>query len=529
MSTLFREHLRRVVGRDLRACFADFCGYRLLSPDQERHIELLETQPRVIAMGASGTGKTFVQGVAAAILVATSFGAKAIFGAPKLEQAIRLSWLELQQAVLRSRLHSQLYSYVLADRRVVIAREDEVAPISKLVVFRSQSPVSLSSEDIGVSEWYPGGKSRNPGWFAACMAMSDRNQAASVKGMLHGGRVLAVFDELEGVAPEVLDVIVSSTSQENSHFWLSFNPVSRETIAGRLWLSSPESCRVHYSALRCAEWQQKTGVKIPGMPTFEAIRQKWAGRENEPLYSVYVLGEFPPENVDWVVVPQDWSRKVVNCIPEPAERDKSLVTVGVDTGWGGSAETVICVMVGRCVLPLRAYRGLRDVPHTAGLVQAAIEETAREYGIANRDNFTVAVDVIGTGGAGVYDLLKERGVRVLAIQGGSSSVGSVKVPETMSNCITWGWWEIRERIRRTIECMGSGDIDGFEISLPDGDRKLQEQLSRTYRIRGDRKIELESKEKILAGGGQSPDRADALAMAVLAQVARPPKPFWGVV
>jgi len=527
MSTL-REHLKCVVGRDLRACFADFCGYRLLSPDQERHIELLETQPKVIAMGASGVGKTFVQGAAAAILVATSYGAKAIFGAPKLEQAVRLSWLELQQAVLRSRLHSQLYSYVLADRRVVIAREDEIARIASAglkIMSRSPLPVSLSGEDVGVSEWYPGGKLRNPGWFAACMAMSDRNQAASVKGMLHGGRVLAVFDELEGVAPEVLDVILSSTSQENSHFWLSFNPVSRETIAGRLWLSSPESCRVHYSAIRCAEWQQRTGVKIPGMPTFEAIQQKWAGRESEPLYSVYVLGEFPPENVDWVVVPQDWSRKVVNCIPEPAERDRSLVTVGVDTGWGGSAETVICVMVGRCVLPLRAYRGLRDVPHTAGLVQAAIEETARKYGI-DRDNFTVAVDVIGTGGAGVYDLLKERGVRVLAIQGGSSSVGSVKVPETMSNCITWGWWEIRERIRRTID-MGS-DVDRFEISLPD-DRKLHEQLSRTYRIRGDRKIELESKEKIMSSGGQSPDRADALAMAVLAQVVKPPKAFWGVV
>jgi len=247
-----------------------------------------------------------------------------------------------------------------------------------------------------------------------------------------------------------------------------------------------------------------------------SIDENWKGRESDPMYYTYVLGEFPPQNLDWVVVPESWSVDVVNCVAVPSDRDREILSIGVDTGWGGAAETVICGILGRVVLPLRCYAGLRDVPKTAGLVQMFINDVKREHPDVKR--VVIAIDVIGTGGAGVYDLLRERGFSVVAIQGGSSSVEGVNVPDLYANLITWGWWEIREHIRRTREKIKTNqDIDTFEISLPD-DRVLREQLSREYRIRGDRKIELESKEKIISGGGRSPDRADALAMAMLARI-----------
>ena len=141
-------------------------------------------------MGGTGTGKSRIEGAAAAIGISTTEGAKAIFGGPSREQAARLSWLELLRAC-------------------AAAREREI-------------PLGV---DPGVIDWYPQGKERRPDWFAACLALDNRNHAASVKGMLHAPRTFVVLNELEGVDADVRDALDAGTTQENSHYRVSFNPV----------------------------------------------------------------------------------------------------------------------------------------------------------------------------------------------------------------------------------------------------------------------------------------------------------------
>lgn len=478
-----RDHLVKVTGRDLRACFADVFGYKTLSPDQERHIELLQTKPRVCAMGGTGVGKSFVQGVTAAITVATTKQSKALFGGPRENQAKLLSWLELQRAVLAAKERGKTTGYILSD------------------------------QPLGVTEWYPVGKDKRPDWFAVCMALSDRNNAASVKGMMHSARTVVALDELEGIAQEVQDALDAGTAQENVHFWVSFNPISENDAAGRFWTATPPDARIQMSAIACAEWQERTGVRIPGMPTLAALDAKWRGRENEPLYFTNVLGTFPPPSAQNTIVPRDWYNRLTNCVTEITPDDRARAGVGVDTG-GGQAETGCCLRLGRVIMPIQAAREGHNTINAALAVQ-------RYLSAENAQGASVAVDWIGTGGKGVGEQLQNHGSRVLVFHGGGQQLTELvaaeverpvaKCPADYANLITWGYFLIHEDARRTIEAMDCGRPERY-ISFPPNDT-LARQLERHFIPDKDRKYRLEAKDS-----SNSPDEADMAAMASVAAI-----------
>lgn len=473
-----KQHLIDTTGRDLRACFADVFGYSVLTPDQEKHTEALQTQPRVAAMGGTGVGKSCVQGTAAAIVIPTSFPSKGLFGGPKLDQALLLSWLELQRAIRRA----------------------------------EQRGIRLGAKP-GIAEWYPGGKDKHKDWFAQCMALSDQNEAAAVRGMMHSKRSLAVFDELEGIALEVRNAIDDGMTQDNAHMWVSFNPVNPKNQAGLFWEKTPEAGRVHYSALDCAEWQERTGNYIPGMPTLAAIEAKWKGQENDPRYYITILGEFPPETADWVVVPKDWYRKCVNCIPEPTVADKQFATLGIDTG-GGRAETGGIGIQGRVVLPARASREVHDTIRVAVFM--------RDFALSMGPSTRCIVDWIGLGGKGVGEQLLALGCQVLVFRGGARTITQLVASETeedVATCpdlyadnATWAYFVVRELARKTVEAIDAGRPERY-ISFEDDDL-LCDQLARRFSVDAkDKRYVLESKRD---SGKASPDRGDMLAMAALA-------------
>ncbi|MBM3314268.1 hypothetical protein FJY71_00290 [candidate division WOR-3 bacterium] len=447
------------------------CGYRLLSPDQERLVEAVQTHPRVAAMGGTGTGKSFVYGATAALTVATSSPSKALFGGPKLEQAARLSWLELQRTLTAA----------------------------------AGRGFNLAGAGCGVTDWYPLGKDTRPDWFAVCMALSDRNQAAAVKGMLHSARVLVVLDELEGIASEVRDALDAGTTQDNAHYWVAFNPVNPDDAAGQFWAMTPSEARVQLSALRCAEWQAQTGKSIPGMPTLAVLEAKWRGRENEPLYYTNVLGEFPPQSAESVVVPTDWFDRVADCLPDDADAGEP-VYLGLDTA-GGGAENVLASMRGRVV---RIEWADREHHQTPALV-LRVKRTAEQYG----GRVPVAIDYVGLGGKGVGDDLSVEGWPVLPfIGGGKEFAGRRDETGLTTDVVTWAWFELRERVRLTVQAIDAGRPERF-ISLP-RDPVLREQLARPFDISQERRYELREKSRLR----ESPDRADAVAMAVLCATAQ---------
>jgi len=475
-----KQHLIDKSGRDLRAWLSDVFGYKHISPDQEQHCELLQTQPRVCAKGGTGTGKSFMQGCATAALLTTSAPSKALFGGPKREQAARLSWLEMLRAVRAA----------------------------------ENKGIRLGKQQPGVMDWYPLGKEEWPDSFAACMALSDNNNAAAVKGMLHSTRVAVVLDELEGIADEIQAALDAGTTQDDAHFWVAFNPVDPEDAAGRFWHATPHAGRVHYSALRCAEWQELTGIRVPGMPTLQAIEAKWKGRENEPLYYTNVLGEFPPQSADRIVVPKDWFDLCTNCIADVPQRGTRSV-LGIDTG-GGRAETGGIGMIGSVMQPARASKATHDTIKTAVAM--------REYAFQLGPETDCVIDWVGLGGKGVGEQLLAFGNRVLVFRGGARKVTRLVGAETeepVAQCpdlyrdnATWAYFTVRELVRRTVEAIEAGRPERY-ISFPD-DALLRSQLARRFTVDArDKSYVLEAKRNM---GTPSPDRGDMAAMAALASV-----------
>ena len=480
-----KDRLIQATGRDLRACFADVFGYKHVSPDQEAHIEAIQTQAQITAMGGTGVGKSFDQGVAAAIILATTCPTKGLFGGPKREQAAKLSWLELLRA------------YRAAAER----------------------GIRLSDNSPGVTDWYPQGKDKWPDWFASCMALSENDNAAAVKGMMHARRVVVALDELNGIASEVQQALDSGTTQDNVTFMVSFNPVDPTDAAGKLWDETAPAGRIQFSAIRCAEWQERTGIKLPGMPTLEAIERKWHGRENEPLYYTNVLGVFPPQSADNLIVPKDWFKLCVNCITEPPIRG-TRATLGIDTG-GGRAETGGIGMLGSVVQPARAGKEGHDTIATAVAM--------RDYAFQLGPDTDCIVDWVGLGGKGVGEQLLAMGNHVLVFRGGARTLWrltSAETEEPVAKCpglyhdnATWAYFAVRDLVRRTVEAIKAGRPERY-ISFPDDD-VLCDQLARRFMVDSqDKSYKLESKKD---SGKPSPDRGDMVAMAALAMSAGQPE------
>lgn len=460
---------------NLRAAMADYLGYveGTLSPDQEKLVTAIQDQPRVCAMGGAGTGKSFVYGVAAALKIAFNTQSKGFFGGPRREQTALLSWLEFQRTHDRARvlgrpLGGQLDSYT-----------------------------------------WQGPEYRD--WFAVCMAMSERDNAAGVSGMAHAtGGIYVVLEELNGVHPDVRDALYAGTTQADWHMWASFNPMDPNDAAAHFWHGTPAAGRVQLSALACAEWSARTGTVIPGMPTLEAIREKWEGHEHEPLYYAKVLGEFPPSSAQFVIVPKDWYDKCTNCIPAPEPRDLRQTGMGVDTG-GGYAETGACAVVGRVVLPIRAHKTGHDTLRASLAIREFAGQVARRL--------PIAVDWIGTGGKGVGEQLRNDGCRVLVFRGGARTLTELvavetehelaKCPDLYADNITWAYFGIRDAARLTVEAIDAGRPDRY-ISFPP-DPILRDQLARGYKPNREQRYKLDQKDST-----NSPDRADMAAEAWLA-------------
>ena len=495
--TTFREHLLRIFKRDLRACLNDFLGVRILTPDQEKHCEALQTEHRVVAYGGAGTGKSWLQGNAG-VIFAASGPSKVLFGGPRMVQATRLSWAEFRAALLRA---DQIAAKSGA-KSISLSQPDGSVVSAEIPADRQWSGDGLSYTD-----WYPLGKDR-PDWFASCMALSEADNAAGVQGMMHAQRVLAVLDELEGIHPQILDALRGGMTQDNAHFWLAFNPINPDSGAGIALKNTKAAGRVHYSALRTAEWQAKTGIKMPGMPTLEAIEREWKGREYEPLYYVYILGEFPPTSADDVIVPRDWFDKL-STLHDP---DYTALTpvLGVDTG-GGKAENVIASVCGKQVNIEWVSRSHHQTPEIVGKVKE----------IANRfkNRPAIVIDYLGSGGKGVGDDLAAEGYDVIPFVGSKRDFLGVKDDSGLyPDIITWAWFAFREAARLTAQNIDHGNPETY-VNLPK-DNVLREQLMRQFAVNKDKNFELAAKDRPkpalkLPQVKVSPDRADAVVMAWL--------------
>jgi hypothetical protein len=354
---------------------------------------------------------------------------------------------------------------------------------------------------------------RLPGEEHAGILSMTSTESSRLTGY-HAPRVLIVLSEAQGLDDFAWEAALAVAVGEEDRFLAIGNPLAP---SGRFFAASrPGSAwhRLKVSALEHPNVVQGRTV-IPGAVTKAAVdRLASEYGVDSPLYAARVLGEFPETGLDTLIprawldhAAQQWERGTL----EDRARGKKM-QFGVDVARFGSDLSCVAVAEGPILRKLTTWQGA-DTEVTAGRVV----ETLRSYNVQQRvparmhrslavltdplemlgRPADVYVDVIGVG-AGVADRLRAERWPVTDFNAAAKATEEGRFQNRRAEA----YWRVRQQLER-----------GELALLPD--EALFEELAATnYTITGAGRIQIEAKADIRQRLGRSPDRADAVVMAM---------------
>jgi hypothetical protein len=220
----------------------------------------------------------------------------------------------------------------------------------------------------------------------------------------------------------------------------------------------------------------------------------------EPLRSAVRDGNFMAVRPDDEnqVIPTSWVIEAQKRWHRDGWKAHRMTAMGVDVARGGDDETVIAARYAGWFAPLVSKKGIdtKDGPAVAALVSQH-----------RRDGCPVVVDIVGWG-ASAYDHLKANDPdRIRGFNGAASGSGNSRsCGRVFANKRAEAWWRFREALDPNQE-------GGSIIALPD-DSQLRADLTAPCLKPDIMKIQVESKEDIRKRIGRSPDKGDAVVMAL---------------
>ena len=305
----------------------------------------------------------------------------------------------------------------------------------------------------------------------------------------HSPNMFIVVDEAEGVSDDIYEAIESVMTSDEPLLLLIGNPT---TMTGAFRRAFHEERRIYHPITISAfdSPNVRAGrVVMPGLTTsawVEERREIWS--EDSAVYRARVLGQFPEQEDNTLLKLSDIEAAADR--NPPGADGVSSVVLAVDVARFGSDRSVILRRRGNRVEEIQALRQM-DTMQLAGRVAAAI----RDCGPSD-----VYIDEVGVG-AGVVDRLHELGHPVRGINVGRRS----RRPETYANLRAEAYWTLAERFR-------SGNI-----SIPDDNELVSELAALRYYYDRNSHVKIECKDEMRKRGLRSPDKADALMLAFLAQ------------
>ena len=305
----------------------------------------------------------------------------------------------------------------------------------------------------------------------------------------HSPNMFIVVDEAEGVSDDIYEAIESVMTSDDPLLLLIGNPT---TMTGAFRRAFHEERRI-YSTITISALDSpnvRAGrVVVPGLTTaawVEERRDIWS--ENSAVFKARVLGQFPEQEEDTLLRLSDIEAAVDRNLP--GADGSGPVVLAVDVARYGTDRSVILRRRGDRVEEIQALRQV-DTMQLAGRVAAAM----RDNGAAE-----VFIDEVGVG-AGVVDRLHELGHPVRGINVGRRA----RRPEAYANLRAEAYWTLAERFR-------SGNI-----SIPADNELVSELAALRYYYNSQGLLRIEGKDKMRKRGLPSPDKADALMLAFLAQ------------
>jgi hypothetical protein len=214
-------------------------------------------------------------------------------------------------------------------------------------------------------------------------------------------------------------------------------------------------------------------------------------------------GDFLARGADdaWQVIPSEWVRAAQERWRNGKRPDSDPDAMGVDPAAGGLDATVIARRRVDWFDELVVQPG--GATPDGGSVAALV--------VANRKGGApVYIDVIGIG-LSAYDHLKDNSINVIAVDSRAASTARDKSGQLgFANKRAEVWWRMREAL----------EPDGpREICLPPDPRLLADLTAPRWKLTP-RGIQVELKEETRKRLGRSPDRGDAVVLAMEGDVRR---------
>ncbi len=330
-----------------------------------------------------------------------------------------------------------------------------------------------------------------------------------------GAEQLYIVDEASGYPEDILTAIFGNLAG-GGKVLLTGNPTQ---LSGTFHAAFHGS-RAQWKTLSVASTSTPNfhGGNIPGLagPTWHAwALETWGGPGN-PIYDVRVLGRFPSQGensvVALVLVEAAKGRWATTA------EDGDGLDLGVDVARGGDDETIVAPRRGRKLLPLESVkldRAPEAIPpgHQVGEAVVKIARTLRRA--TDTRKARIKVDAIGVG-TSVLDYLVASYGREFDIVGVNSASSAddwlIVAPATSAGPAKTA----KDEYRNLRSQMGFGVAAWLRAggAIPEDGKLEAELVAPTFFFAGAGKIAIEEKDAVKRRLKRSPDRADALALAV---------------
>lgn len=417
----------------------------------------LRDNPKVTIKSGQGVGKTGFEAATLLWFLSCFENARVVATAPTLHQLNDVLWAE-------------------------VSKWQSNSPLLKEILQWTKTKISM----IGSKErWYA----------VARTATTPENMQG-----FHEDNMLFIVDEASGVADPIMEAILGTLSGSNNKLLLCGNP----TRTSGTFYDSHTRDRALYKCHTVSSADSSRTNK----ENIDSLIRKYGWDSN--VVRVRVRGEFPNQEDD-VFIPLSL---IEQCSSKLLELDDSagmqFVSLGVDVARFGDDETIIYRNYhGHCKI-VRNRRG-QNLMATVGDIVKEFKKIYREYS-KYEGKVYVQIDDTGLGG-GVTDRLKEvrkeqklYKMQIIPINAAekieTDTAAGKDAAEKYNNLTTAMWASMRDL------------LDNKQIVIEDDEQTIGQLSSRKYTMTSNGKLEIESKKEMKKRGLDSPDRADALALAL---------------
>lgn len=431
----------------------------LFEPDQwqKEALEDLAESSKVAIKSGQGVGKTGMEAVALLWFLTCFPYPRIVATAPTKQQLHDVLWSEASKWMSRSPLLSELLKW------------------TKTYIYM---------------------RGYEKRWFAVARTAT---KPENMQGF-HEDNMLFIVDEASGVADPIMEAILGTLSGGNNKLLMCGNPTRTSGTFFDAFNADRSIYRLHTVS---SEDSPRTSQE-----NIESLIRKYG--EDSNVVRVRVKGLFPKQEDDVFIGSELADQCSSKNYELPADKALPYCIIGVDVARFGDDETVGWLNMKGTVRIAFKKRG-QDLMATVGYIVKLYKETVKKY-----PDYTgriyVNIDDTGLGG-GVTDRLREvkreqrlHRLFIIPINAAERIETDTKAgrdaAEHYNNLTTHMWATLRDLLKAK------------EICIEDDSETIAQLSARKYFMASNGKLELESKKEMKKRNIDSPDRGDALALAV---------------